>query len=270
VRPNPLEERMKIYHEELSDVQRYLANHKDSELDDKRSYYESIMQSVRRFKQVDANTKMIEIGTGTGWFIILSLLEGLNCRGMEISPQLIQRAKEIGAKYNLTPDIMLANLEDADLGYEQYDVAICSSVFEHVELWREGLRKVADSLKPGGLMFFESTNKFSFHSGEYSEFPLYGFYGWLPNPMRYRLRMAVHGDDIMKLGIDFHQFRYPVLRKEFERCGFRTILDRVQMADEAVVSSRFRKNLVRLSRRIPAVKAASLTFSDATRFICIK
>ena len=261
---------MKIYHEELSDVQRYLANHKDSELNDKRFYYESIMRSVRRFKQVDANSKMIEIGTGTGWFIILSLLEGLNCRGMEISPHLIQRAKEIGAKYKLTPDIMLGNLEEADLGHEQYDVAICSNVFEHVERWREGVRKVADSLKPGGLMFFESTNKFGVYSGEYSEFPLYGFYGWLPNQMRYRLRMAVHGDDIMKLGIDFHQFRYPMLRKEFERCGFKTILDRVQMADEAVVSSRFRKNLVRLSRRIPAVKAASLTFSDATRFICIK
>jgi SAM-dependent methyltransferase len=261
---------MKIYHEELSDVQRYLSNHKDSELDDKRAYYKSIMHSVRRFKRVDSNTKMIEIGTGTGWFILLSLLDGLNCRGMEISPQLIQRAKEIGAKYKLNPDIELGNLEESNLGTEVYDVAICSNVFEHVELWREGIRKVAASLKPGGLLFFESTSKFGFYSGEYSAFPLYGFYGWLPDQMRYGLRKKVHGPDIMKLGIDFHQFRHSVLRKEFENCGFRTILDRVEMADENAVSSGFRKAAVQWSRKVPILKAASLTFSDATRFICLK
>jgi hypothetical protein len=88
--------------------------------------------------------------------------------------------------------------------------------------------------------------------------------------MRYRLRKAVHGDDIMKLGIDFNQFRHSVLRKEFERDGFRTILDRIEMADESVVSSDFRRAVVRWSRRLPPVKAAALTFSDATRFICLK
>jgi 2-polyprenyl-3-methyl-5-hydroxy-6-metoxy-1,4-benzoquinol methylase len=263
-------EAMKIYHEELSDVQRYLNNTKDEALEKKRPIYNGIMQAVRRYRTLDANTRMIEIGTGTGWFVLLSLLDGLNCRGMEISPQLIARAKEIGAKYSLNPDIDLGNLEETNLGKEVYDVAICSNVFEHVELWREGIKKVAESLKPGGLMFFESTNKFSFTSGEYSAFPLYGFYGWLPNSMRYGLRKKVHGEDIMKLGIDFHQFQHSELRKEFEKNGFKTILDRVEMADESAISTGFRKAVVRWSRKLPPLKAASLTFSDATRFICLK
>jgi 2-polyprenyl-3-methyl-5-hydroxy-6-metoxy-1,4-benzoquinol methylase len=66
---------------------------------------------------------------------------------------LIQRAKKIGASYNLVPDIELGNLEDTDLGEDQYDVAICSNVFEHVELWREGIQKITRALKPGGLLF---------------------------------------------------------------------------------------------------------------------
>jgi SAM-dependent methyltransferase len=261
---------MKIYHEELSDVQRYLDNNKDVALEEKKPIYNGIIQAVRRYKQLDANTRMIEIGTGTGWFVLLCLLDGLNCRGLEISPQLIQRAKEVGAKYNLKPEIDLGNLEETNLGKEQYDVAICSNVFEHVELWREGLAKVAESLKPGGLLFFESTNKFSFTSGEYSKFPLYGFYGWLPDQLRYRLRMAVHGDDIMKLGIDFNQFRSSVLRREFKRLGFRKILDRVELADPSTISTDFRRFVVRWSRRLPPIKAAALTFSDVTRFICLK
>ena len=86
----------------------------------------------------------------------------------------------MGYAYGVVPEIALGNIEDTEIGTAQYDVIIASNVFEHVELWREGLRKIAVALKPGGLLFFESTNKFSFTSGEYSAFPLYGFYGWLP------------------------------------------------------------------------------------------
>jgi len=103
---------MKIYQEELSDVQRYLDNNKDVALEEKRPLYSSILHSVRRYKAVDAHTRMIEIGTGTGWFLLLCQLDGLQCKGIEISPQLIQRAKEVGAKYNLVPDIELGNLEE--------------------------------------------------------------------------------------------------------------------------------------------------------------
>jgi hypothetical protein len=51
----------------------------------------------------------------------------------------------------------------------------------------------------------------------------------------------VQGTDIMKLGIDFRQFRHSVLRREFERNAYSTILDRVEMADESEASSGFRK-----------------------------
>ena len=181
---------MKIYHEELSDVRRYLDNYKTISLDKQRPVYDGIMNAVKRYKKVDANTKIIEIGTGTGWFVLFCLLDGLQCRGMEISPQLIQRAKEIAAEFNVEPDIELGNLEDCDLGVERYDIAICSNVFEHVEFWREGIHKVTQTLKPDGLLFFESTNKFSFVSGEYSKIPLYG---WMPNQVRYGLRKALQG-----------------------------------------------------------------------------
>ena len=69
------------------------------------------------------------------------------------------------------------------------------------------------------MFWFDSTNKFSFVSGEY-EFPLYG---WLPNSWRFKLRRWKQGDDIMKLGIDFNQFTYPMLRRAFKRAGFSAV-----------------------------------------------
>ena len=261
---------MKIHYEMVEDIRRYISNNKDISLEEKEPQFRNILRAVRRFKGVDAETRMIEIGTGTGWFPLLCQLNGLKCKGLEISPQLIECSREIGAKYDLIPDIELGNLEETDLGRDQYDVVICSNVFEHVEYWRQGVAKVYAALKPGGLMYFESTNKFSFTSGEYSGPPTFGMYGWLPDQFRYSLRKKIHGDDIMKLGIDFHQFRHSLMRREFERIGFTTVLDRVQVADDTTVSTGFRRSVVKWARKVPAMKALALTFAEATRFICLK
>jgi hypothetical protein len=126
---------------------------------------------------------------------------------------------------------------------------------------------VYQTLKPGGVLYFESTNKFSFTSGEYRGVPLYG---WLPNRWRYAVRKKAHGEDIMKLGIDFHQFTHRCLRQSFQQVGFSRVLDRVDVADEGYVSSDFRRNVVRLAKRFRPARALALTFAEATRFICIK
>jgi 2-polyprenyl-3-methyl-5-hydroxy-6-metoxy-1,4-benzoquinol methylase len=258
---------MEIHHEDLTDVNRYLANNQQMRLEDKERRFRTYLRFVEPHIRIDANTKILEIGTGTGWFPLLCKKNGLNCKGLEISPQLIEYAREVGRAYGIEPDIELGNLEDTDLGLSTYDVIIASSVFEHVEYWRQGLKKIYDALKPGGVLFFESTNKFSFTSGEYKGVPLYG---WLPNAARYKLRKMVHGDDIMKLGIDFHQFRHSTLRREFKKLGFSRINDRVDMADTNHVSAEWKKLVVRASQENALVKWLSLTFADATRFVCVK
>jgi hypothetical protein len=83
-------------------------------------------------------------------------------------------------------------------------VIIASSAFEHVVRWQIVLQQAYDALKPGGVLFFESTNKLSLKSAEYN-FPLYE---WLPYLVGYRLRMALQWTDVMHLGIDFNQFCY--------------------------------------------------------------
>lgn len=258
---------MKIYYDAPADVTRYIDNHRDIALEEKEQHFENYLRPIRKFKEITPETEILEIGTGTGWFPILCKLRGLRCKGLEISPQLIEMAKETGRRHGVEPDIELGNLEDCGLPDDFYDVVIASSVFEHVEDWRTGVNKVYQTLKPGGVLYFESTNKLSFTSGEYTGVPLYG---WLPNRWRYALRKKVHGEDIMKLGIDFHQFTHRCLRQHFENTGFKRVLDRVDIADERYVSSGFRRNIVRIAKRSRPGRALALTFAEATRFICIK
>jgi 2-polyprenyl-3-methyl-5-hydroxy-6-metoxy-1,4-benzoquinol methylase len=258
---------MKIYYDAPADITKYIDNHRGIAPEENERRFESYLRPIRSFKEITPETEILEIGTGTGWFPILCKLRGLRCKGLEISPQLIEMAKETGRAYGVDPDIQLANLEDCSLPDNFYDVVIASSVFEHVEDWRTGIRKVFRTLKPGGVLWFESTNKLSLTSGEYTGVPLYG---WLPNRWRYALRKKVHGEDIMKLGIDFHQFTHRSLRRQFEQAGFTRVLDRVDIADQRYVSSGWRRNVVRIAKQSRLVRAVALTFAEATRFICIK
>lgn len=257
---------MQIHHDELSDVSRYIESHSQRSLEEYEQTFQTYLRYIRKFHPVDGSTRMLEIGIGTGWFPLLCKARQLSCKGLEISAQLIEHARELGRKYGIEPDLELGNIEDAVLGREVYDVIIAYSVFEHVEHWRAALRRIYDALKPGGLLLFESTNKFSFTSGEFS-FPLYG---WLPNAWRYRLRMAAQGPDIMKLGIDFHQFTYPGLRRAFREVGFRCIADRVDLVDTDRIGNAWKRRGARICKRSRPLANIALTFMPTTNFVCTK
>lgn len=259
---------MKIYYEKLSDVIRYIENHKHIKLEDKEPEFEAILKCINRFKPINQNTKILEVGTGIGWFPILCKKKGISCKGLEISPHLIEYARHFGRKYGIEPDIELGNIEVTDIGISRYDVIIASSVFEHVEHWQKGMQRIFAALKPGGLFYFYSTNKFSLVSGEYN-FPLYG---WLPNSWRYRLRISRQGPDIMKLGIDFNQFTYFGLRRFFKDLGFSLVLDRIEFLDPNNLNDPklWKKIVIKILKQVNFLKNLILFFSPGTFFICIK
>jgi SAM-dependent methyltransferase len=257
---------MRIQKEDLSDVSRYIQDHRNIPISEKEPHYRNLLAYVTPFIKLGPNLKMLEVGTGVGWFPILCKRDGLNCKGLEISQQLVEFAREYGRLHGVEPDIELGNIEETDLGEAQYDVIITSSVFEHVENWRLGLRNVYRALKPGGVLFFESTSKFSFTSGEFG-FPLYG---WLPNALRYRLRIWWQGPDIMTNGIDFTQFTYIGLRRAFRETGFSRFVDRLDFYHPEKIRNPLKKALVTACQKVKPLREIVLFFFDATTFVCIK
>jgi len=258
---------MHVHHEELSDATRYIERHQNWRLEEAKPQFESYLRLIEKCRPVDRDTRMFEIGVGTGWFPLMCASRGLDCEGLEVSPQLVEFAKKVARDNGLPePGIRLGNVEDTDLGACEYDVIIAHSVWEHVERWIPATERVYRALRPGGVFVFSSTNRFALRSEEY-DFPLYG---WLPDRWRYRLRVRAQGPDIMKFGIDFHQFTYPQLRREFRRIGFRRILDRVDFARPEEIASPFKRRLASLAKRSSLVKAVVLTFGGASMFLCVK
>lgn len=259
---------MQVHRKDLTDVTRYIEHPKHLGIEDHEAEYASTMWRIQQFHAVDQSTRMIEIGTGTGWFPIMCKIKGLQCKGLEISPQLVEYAKAFGRRYGIEADIEVGNIENVDLGQSEYDVVVAVSVFEHVEDWRAGIKRIYGALRPGGLLYFNSTNKFALESHEY-RMP---FYGWLPDKLRYALRRAIHGEDIMKLGIDFDQFTYPDLRGCFREVGFSTVLDLIELFDPENLRSpsSWKQMLVRTLKRAKPLKHLALVFAPSTTFVCTK
>jgi 2-polyprenyl-3-methyl-5-hydroxy-6-metoxy-1,4-benzoquinol methylase len=258
---------MEIHNDTLADVARYIEREKYKDLSEKERRFDLLMRYFKPFRPIDSKLKMLEVGTGIGWVPIVAKKRGLNLLGLEISPMLVQAGKEYGRRFGIEPDIELGNIEDYDIGENSYDIIIANSVFEHVEHWQVGLKRIYSALKPGGILFFESTNKFSLTSGEY---PSIGIYGWMPNWMRYKFRKIVHGEDIMKNGIDFHQFTYPGLRKAFREMGFSKCYDRVELLDPNDIENPTKRRVLAACKSNAILKNAVLTFFEVTTFMCVK
>jgi len=257
---------MEIYQKHLSKISNYIESKKNFTLNDYEPIFKNIFKDIKKFKDINANIKILEIGSGTGWFQILCKKNRISCKGIEISPQLVEYSHAFARKYNIEPDIEMGNIEEIEIGDNKYDIIIACSVFEHIEDWQNSIKKVYKALKEGGLLYFVSTNKFSFKSGEYS-FPLYG---WLPNFLRYNLRIFTQGEDIMKLGIDFNQFNYFQLRYFFNRVGFSAVYDFFEFVDPKDIDKSLKRNISKIIKRFKILKPIALLFWHTTFFICIK
>ena len=228
-------------------------------------YFDSILSTVRRFKKIDEKTRILEIGSGMGWFQIYCNKQNINCESIEISPELVKQSRKLCRLSGFDSKIRVGNVESYDLGKEIYDIIITMSVFEHVELWRKGLLNVFRSLKPGGILHFTSTNKFCPIPDEY---PM-AFYGYLPDKVRYWLRKRSEGPEIMKLGIDFNQFTYTQLKMFFKKVGFREVYDMSSLKFSNLANPTKKKAMFLTLMKTP-LKEFILNFVPSTLFICKK
>jgi SAM-dependent methyltransferase len=259
---------MHIHLSSLSSTARYLDAEGHHPLEDYEDEFRKFVRFASLGRRITPGTRILEVGIGTGWFLILCARHGLEPVGLDISPQLIEFVHERAQQQGVRLDLRLGNIEDTRLEPSGFDVVIADSVFEHVERWREGLARIAAALRPGGVLIFSSTNRFSVRSGEF----WMPFYGWLPDRMRYALRRAVEGPDVMRLGIDFHQFTYPVVRRALAGLGFSRVYDVTDLLDPERLNhpTWWKVALLRAMRRSRAIRRAMLTVWPATELVAVK
>ena len=228
---------------------------------------------LRRFAKlvpVAAGTSLLELGMGSGWMVILAARRGLRATGVEHNPELAELAHERARGAGVSIEVKVGGAESYPLEPGAYDIVVANSLLEHVPDYRAAIQNAYRALRPGGLFYFNSTNKFSLRSGEY---PPMRLYGWLPYEARRRIRVKRQGSTVVSsAGMDFNQFTYPGLRRTLRQVGFSRVVDIYDLLDVEDLNrpTRLRTTAMRTYKRFPPIKWLLTTFSDGTYFYCVK
>lgn len=90
---------------------------------------------------------VLDVGCNTGEALVALRSRGFAVVGLEPNPE----AAEVARAYGL--EVIEAPIEAADLSPERFGAVLLSQVLEHVESPHELLRKVRETVRPGGIVY---------------------------------------------------------------------------------------------------------------------
>lgn len=96
---------------------------------------------------------LLDVGAAAGEFVAEALDAGYRARGIEPSPAVAARARELHGL-----DVRDGTLEQAALGDGTLDVVTMWHVLEHIPQPVEELRRITTALRPGGVVAIEVPN----------------------------------------------------------------------------------------------------------------
>lgn len=130
------------------------------------------------------NSKILEIGCGTGSSTLALAEQGAEVIGIDIDEPSLRVAKKRSILYNVHYDVINKNatsIEQFDKGY--FDIIIFFASLEHMTLDEriESIRKAWEILPPNGLIVvIETPNRLWFRDDHTSLLP---FFHWLPDQL---------------------------------------------------------------------------------------
>ena len=109
-----------------------------------------------KFSGLKADDKVLDVGCGTGVVAITAARCGAKVCGSDLTPELIERAKENAKIAQLKVDIKLADVEDLPYKNNQFDFVL--SQFGHMFAPRPtiAIGEMLRVLKPGGTVAFST------------------------------------------------------------------------------------------------------------------
>lgn len=175
---------------------------------------------------------VLDVGCNAGGQCSVWAEEGHFVRGLDINEPLLALARQRALAAGQEIDYRLGTATDLPWEDQSVDVCIALELLEHVADWQACLQQFTRILKPGGVLFFSTTNVLC---PRQQEFKLPG-YAWYPAPLKRRFeRLATTTRPELA-----NHAKYPAvnwfspygLKRELRRRRFRP-LDRFDLVDRA-------------------------------------
>ena len=149
---------------------------------------------ILQLLDLNAGMSLCELGCGSGWMTRFAARHGLEAEGYDISPEMIEIARELAEQEGLDVQFQVADMEELDLG-RRFDTCLLYDALHHSPRADLVFATAHRALKPGGKLLLAEPNwKHRFQgrdaSGEYGVTEL----GYTPRQLKRLLRREGFGD----------------------------------------------------------------------------
>jgi len=137
-----------------------------------------------------AGMSLCELGCGSGWMTRFAARHGLHAEGYDISPEMIEIARELAAEEGLDVHFEAGDMEQLDLG-RRFDACLLYDALHHTPRAELVFATAHRALKPGGTLLLAEPNwKHRFQGREAAD--QYGVteLGYSPRRLKRLLREA--------------------------------------------------------------------------------
>src|SRR3989475_7075699 len=111
----------------LDSVLRFLGTEGQRSVEAYEERFQKLLRLASRFRPLEAGTRLLEVGIGTGWFLMLCARRGLECVGLDISPQVVAFVRTRAEQNGMTLDLRLGNIEETVLEGEAFEVGMAGA-----------------------------------------------------------------------------------------------------------------------------------------------
>lgn len=190
--------------------------------------------------------KILEVGSGSGGFIVAMRRRGYDIIGLEPSSDYRQITALRAARYDLDVDVLAAQGEHLPLPDKTFDLIYSNDVLEHVLSPESVLTEMKRVLKDDGAIYVTIINRFAWLDPHYHLFGI----NWLPRFLGERLVKILAGSKDVSRATDkqkLSELNY------FTWSGFNQLARRLGLAVDDVREAKLDRPGALLNKRAAAI-----------------
>lgn len=107
---------------------------------------------LRELVAETAGKRALDVGTGTGQLAMYLARNGFDVTGIDISEQMIARARQYAVESGLNIDFRIGDAEYPDFANDQFDVVVCRNLLWTLPRPENAIREWQRVIKPGGRL----------------------------------------------------------------------------------------------------------------------
>ncbi len=120
----------------------------------------TIVALFKRFTRID-KLKVLDVGCGSGGISVAFADEGAHVVSIDLNKNYTRITRVRACEKKVRLDVVYADACSSPFGEGAFDILVCNDVVEHISKVNKFFSEVGRLLKPDGLVFIETHNRFS-------------------------------------------------------------------------------------------------------------